>query len=388
MRYLFIGNMDELSKEYRLNKRSIPQNQMTRFQMSFLDGLIDNVGNHNVEAVSLPLFGSFLISNSKFLSKKKNLNHRGINLSSPFFINLPLLKNVFWSYFILKKIRLIRKNYEVVNIIFCSITNNSLIYPLMFRKKNNIIFTVIIVDLPKHVNASLYFHNFRNFRLNFFKRSVNRFDKFIFITDQINQLLNKDEDQFIVIDGFITPQVVDIPNKELLSKKIIIYAGTLDVSYGIMDLLKVAKNTIGLSVEFWIFGYTDSKILLGLMEDYSNIKYYGYLDKLDLYSYYRFADAFIIPRPIGLYNNEYSNPSKLYEYLSFKKPVIINDLPSIPEDLKSVLLINENFSDSILGMTNLVVYVLEEKAIQAKDYQVILNKRSPFEQLKKYINIL
>lgn len=389
MKYIFIGNLVDYNSK-KVEKRSFPQNQAKGFQLNFIDGLIDNVGSSNVKIIALPLFGSFLFSKSDFFYSKKGLEYRDTKFVTPTFINLPVVKNLFWLVFIIQNFKMLsqKSKTEEINVILYSSENGFLAYPLFLKKFTNLKLTIIITDLPDYLNDTLTESKSANIRLNLYKKLLNKFHKFILITDQINELLEERNFDYTVIDGFYVPQAVIVRSKKQHQNKIIVYAGTLDIKYGINELLKVAEMTTDIKVEFWVFGFTDSKDLIHRMEGIKNIKFHGFRQQSELYEHYLSADAFIIPRPIGLNNNRYSNPSKLYEYLSFDKPIIINNLPSLQPDLKKILLINSNVDDPVMGFIDLIIAFHESGFKKHQNHNNILKKRMPYQQVQNYLKSL
>lgn len=389
MKYLFIGNLVDYDLK-KVERKSFPQNQARGFQLNFLNGLIDNVGSENVKIIALPLFGSFLFTKSKLIYSKENLIYRDVEFVRPAFVNLPVLKKIFWLIFIFKFINRFSRMFEKeeINVIFYSLSNGFILYPRFLTKLKNIKLTLIITDLPTFLNDTLAEDNETTIRHGIFKKLLNKFHKFIFITEQISELLEERNSDYTVIDGFYVPQAVIVRSKKQHQNKIIVYAGTLDIKYGINELLKVAEMTTDIKVEFWVFGFTDSKDLIHRMEGIKNIKFHGFRQQSELYEHYLSADAFIIPRPIGLNNNRYSNPSKLYEYLSFDKPIIINNLPSLQPDLKKILLINSNVDDPVMGFIDIIIAFHESGFKKHQNHNNILKKRMPYQQVQNYLKSL
>jgi glycosyltransferase involved in cell wall biosynthesis len=244
---------------------------------------------------------------------------------------------------------------------------------------------MIITDLPRIVNIKMKYSNKRGLRFNLYQRLYSNFNKYVYITQEINKFTSQSQKDYVVIDGFInTPS-----NKPLsidIGKKTILYAGTLDLIYGISNIIEVAKLLHDENIEFLIFGYTKAEELISEMNNLSNLKFHGFSELTELKSYYENTDAFIIPRPLDLANNNYSNPSKLYEYLSYNKPIIINDLPSIPEDIKSILLINKNKEKPVIGFYEIIKNLLAGNVNQ-KDSSDVIYKRTPSNQIKRYLDL-
>lgn len=389
MKFLFIGNLLDYDKKRIVSGRSIPQNQSLNFQMNFIDGLIDNVGANNVEVVALPLFGSFLISKSSFYYNYSKYKYRNSFFYIPFFLNIPIIKWLFWVSFIIRKIKITQQGSygEALNLILYSSENGFLFYPLIFQRKKNFTISIIITDLPYKLNCKLNKKDFHGLYFGIQKKLFSTFNKYILITEQINELIEKPIKDYVVIDGFILNKKQNsLDNDRPINT--IIYAGTLDPKYGINDIITLSNMFDKGKIDFLIFGHTESKELLTMFNNSSTIKFMGFKNILELHEYYCLADGFIIPRPSNIDNNSYSNPSKIYEYLSFDKPVIINDLPSLPSDLRQVLIINDNKDDTVLGFFNILQDLIEGNSNQLDSRFEIYRLRNPKMQLRKYLDIL
>jgi hypothetical protein len=386
MKYLFVGNLVDYDNA-KLGGRSIPQNQALNFQLNFIDGLLANTKSEDVEIIALPLFGSFLFTKSKLIYKRSYDYYKKTRVHRPSFVNLPIIKLFFWLIFVLKIVRkTFRSNKdETLNVIFYSFENGFILYPLLLRYNENLALSMIITDLPRIINSKMKYSNQRGLRFNLYQRLYDNFNKYVYITQEINKFTSQSQNDYVVIDGFInTPNIK--PHSIDSGTKTILYAGTLDLTYGISTIIDVAKLLHDENVEFLIFGYTKSKELISEMNNLPNVKFHGFYELAELKSYYENTDAFIIPRPLDLENNSYSNPSKLYEYLTYNKPIIINNLPSIPADLKSILLINKNNEDPVIGFYEIIKDLLEGKIKQKEAYDII-NKRKPSNQIQRYLDL-
>jgi hypothetical protein len=388
MKYIFVGNIIDYDSN-NIGGRSIPQNQALNYQKNFILGLIANLNPKDVNIVGLPLFGSFMVSESSLYYKQTEDYFEDVKMFRPFFINLPILKWFYWFVFIRRLInRIIKLNpNETLNVIFYSFENGFLFYPLLLRKINEIILSIIITDIPDYINSRIERPLKQGLIYNSYRSLFCRFDKYVYITQEINDFLNKPSSDYVVIDGYIDSIIKSRNLSTRSRKKSIVYAGTLDRKYGIDIIIELSKLLVNERVEFLIFGYTKSEYLLAEFDKLPNLTFYGYLELTILKKYYENADAFIIPRPLGLVNNKYSNPSKLYEYLSYCKSVFLNDLPSIPSNLKSILKINKNKEFPVKGFYEIILDFLHG-ASNMPTNNVSLDDWMPSNQVKRYIKIL
>ena len=93
----------------------------------------------------------------------------------------------------------------------------------------------IVTDLPDMLSGNSVIHKINNkiFRL---------FDAFIFLTEQMNEKVNKNQKPYIVLEGHVDSELkatnIDEKYEELLGKKVIVYAGSIQKLYGIQNLVE------------------------------------------------------------------------------------------------------------------------------------------------------
>ena len=67
------------------------------------------------------------------------------------------------------------------------------------------------------------------------------------------------------------------------------------------------------------------------------IKFLGLLSETDLEHTYKNADIFINPRPVKTEGNDINFPSKLFDYLSWNKPIISTRTKSLSPEYNNIL---------------------------------------------------
>ena len=90
------------------------------------------------------------------------------------------------------------------------------------------------------------------------------------------------------------------------------------VGYLLEAYVKVCQHV---EVELWISGAGDYSQFTKQYSHVPSIKFLGMLSESELDDRYKQADIFVNPRP-ELYDNDKNFPSKLFDYLSYGKPVI------------------------------------------------------------------
>ena len=142
----------------------------------------------------------------------------------------------------------------------------------------------------------------------------------------------------------------NIANPNIISnKKIILYAGSLTKWGGIDLLIESFKLIKRKNIELWICGPGKNNTVEYENITNPNIKYLGFVDKYKLNKIYETASIFVNPRPSNVRGNEYNFPSKLFEYLSYLKPIISTRTPGLPPEYEKILIMCEDESPTAIS---------------------------------------
>ena len=189
---------------------------------------------------------------------------------------------------------------------------------------------VIVPDLP------IYMSNYR-WPISFFKKRdikiisnlQKRISKYVLYSHQMADYLQLPENNYIVVEGFIDDEKINLKPKRICHhKKICVYAGNLEPKYGIKDLINAFED-INVNAELHIYG-NDRAI-----QQYSlnkNTRYMGSLSPKDIFEVMKDCDLLINPRPSNLELTMYSFPSKTFEYMASGTPCVMCRLPGIPSE--------------------------------------------------------
>ena len=220
---------------------------------------------------------------------------------------------------------------ENVNIIVYSLNSLFLTSAIMIKKmiKNSKI-CVIVPDLP-------FFMSNYHWPLSLFKRfDISRIEKlrtcvdcYAVYSEFIAKKMNLSRNSYIVTEGFIDKNKINIVKKRSLNDKLIcMYAGDLNPMYSINTLIR-AFDSIQLNAELRLYG--DEKMISQYRLN-DNVKYIGCLSPDEVYEEMKKCDLLINPRPSSLKLTKYSFPSKTFEYLASGTPCLMCKLPAIPSE--------------------------------------------------------
>ena len=215
---------------------------------------------------------------------------------------------------------------------------------------------------------------------------------YVFLTQQMNDLLNPNNRPYTVIEGIADGRDV---SRELANHKhgvkVCMYTGTLDQKYGIGVLLDAFVDANVDNAELHIYGDGDylSKVL-EKAKKYPSIRYFGVQLNTTVIEEQRRATVLINPRPSNEEFTKYSFPSKNIEYMSSGTPVLTTKLPGIPDEYNKYVYLIED--ESKQGFQKSLEFVLgkdseelNRKGQEAR--QFVLQEKNKSRQALKIIEL-
>lgn len=315
------------------------------------------------------------------------------------FINLPIIRQVtLFIYSFKYTLNWGRKNKN--SVIICDILNVSIAYASCLAAKILKMKNIgIVTDVPGYLadNSKRKFgivkRQVNKLKVKINTLIMNRFSSYVFLTEQMNELINKDNKNYVVIEGQvdIAMKFIDNDINKKHKKKVCIYAGSLKKIYGIGNLVEAFINANIENSELHIYGSGNFEDELSkLCNEFENVKYFGVKDNEFIVNEELKATLLINPRPTNEEYTKYSFPSKNMEYMVSGTPILTTKLPGMPKEYNDYVYLIEN--ESVEGLTNTIrnvlnisEYELHEKGIKAKEF--VLCKKNNIEQSKKIINM-
>lgn len=358
MRLIFVGCYCESSqKDYLFN---ITGGRISFSATAFQEGVLDGLAKNNCTPhyiVNLPAIGSYpkrcrslYIRGGSFSFNKS----KGYNCG---FVNLTYLKRYFCEVSYFNHIQeVINKIDTDENIIILSY---SLQYPILSSitrikktfKNRTIKHISIVPDMPDFIDGP------RNARLLY--KLCDSIDGFVLLTGQMAEKLGVGPRPYVIMEGIYQSPATNNTIVRKCSNKVILYTGTLDSRYGIINLLTAFSRIPDSSLELWVCGSgTDDEV--SVMNKYAQqdkrICYLGILKREDVLLLQRKASFLVNPRDCHGVFTKYSFPSKTMEYLASGTPTIMYPLPGIPaEYFDNVILFDNNDPDTIKNTIERVI---------------------------------
>jgi glycosyltransferase involved in cell wall biosynthesis len=290
--------------------------------------------------------------------------------------NFPIIKNIsnfFQTY------RFLKKQIDKNTIIICDTMQNDISYGAVCANRKRGTMLSIVTDIyGKGVSTSAKekIHTF------FFNKLLKKFDGYIFLTKQMNSILNPNDKPYMIMEGLVDYRVCSKDTeRKRASKKICLYAGGLNAKFGLKELIDGFKNASIKNSELHIYGsgsYKDE--IIRITSESKNIKYYGVVSNDIVLQKEREATLLINPRiPTEDYCN-YSFPSKNMEYMSSGTPMIGTKLPGIPKEYFNYMFVFDNISVEHVSEKLKYILSLPDKELQkmgknARDF-VFKNKNN------------
>lgn len=239
--------------------------------------------------------------------------------------------------------------YDVLNISVC-------VGSLLASKVLGIRSCGIVTDMPGLMVSEQKEDSVKKKIISRFNRwYLQFFDYYVFLTKAMNVEINRKNRPYIVMEG-----VVDIEQglKEYFSPALrsrsIVYAGGLYEEYGLKVLTEAFLKIKDKSVYLDLFGSGPlSDWLMRLSKSYPQIRYHGVVANDAIVEFEQKALLLINPRPTTEEFTKYSFPSKNMEYMLSGTAMLTTNLPGMPEEYHSyVLMIEDETLDGYVNALN------------------------------------
>lgn len=390
MQYIFVGcYCEDSQKDYLYNiTRGHISISATTFQNAILDGLHLNNASPNY-IINLPAIGSFprrcsiaIVDGGLFESYSK-----GINCG---FVNITYLKKWF------TKISLRRQLYKTLNNRNDNENLVVLIYSLMYPYLSAVIelkkmyphfkVVAIVPDMPEFIAS-------KNDVKKIYELSK-EIDGFVLLTKQMAEKLNVGERPYSIMEGVFSLEHTynDVRREE--NTCTILYTGTLDKRYGIINLienfLKVKSDRLRLKI-CGSGTIEEIRAIQSFAKKNNRIIYLGILKRHEVLRLQKEVSFLINPRDNSSEFTKFSFPSKTMEYLASGTPTIMYPLAGVPDEyLNHAILLDETDKESISKVLQEITSDNYEKykdlGLNARDF--IISKKNAKIQVRKIIDVI
>lgn len=218
------------------------------------------------------------------------------------------------------------------------------------------------------------------------------FDSYVFLTEHMNDVINKAEKPYTVLEGIYDNRQQPLP-APTSNKKVILYSGLLNPAYGIDILLEAFIDIYKESscYELWLCGYGPAVDRINEeAEKCPGIKYFGYVGPETVRKLQSEAIVLVNPRQNIGDLTRYSFPSKTMEYLASGRIVVGYKLDGIPDEYSPHIMYVDDDSVEALKRTlinacNLPIDERMKKGEAARSF--ILNSKNPHAMCKRVVDM-
>lgn len=350
---LWVGSLLKLSD---LEDGLVASAAAVRWQTGLADGILDK--KFSITCLNKP-GGSYWPYDEFILGRKKPHFFRDIYGKEIRFINLPKIRTYLSSRAYLLAFKSIIRNSGSPSLaVFFNITVQNIKLFHVLKYQYNIPCVILAADIPSKENSES----------KMYMDACEEAEGTIYLSR--SEFLNSPLKNKIHIDGGISKKILDYRfNNIPKAKSYFMYTGAFESYCGvdlILDSLKYAKNDFQLI----ICGTCKNKNLLTRFESDSRIEYKGFVSEETLEELSRHALGFINSYLPSAPECEGKFPSKLFEYLSYGRPVVSTLTSGISPDFEEVLFV-----------------VKEENANKmAKQLDIIVNKYNSDDNFQAHKN--
>ncbi len=368
-----------------------PAQSMLKFNKLLVHGLVKN----GCDIYALSQIPKISIPN--FYFRKKEMEN-GVKFKYCVNINIKLIYNltVFLSGFFHTLIWAIRHGKKGSVAVFDILATEFCGGSLLACKLSGIKAIAIVTDLP---NLPGMLQSGKKGVIHrqiekLIDKYANSFDGYILLTEQMNEVVNRQEKPYMVMEGLCDVDMVhsDVEHREI-DKKIVIYAGGLFEKYGIKRLIEGFRRLTDRNIELHLFGHGPmAKEIEQLTSIDNRIKYFGVVPNNKVVEAELKATLLVNPRPTVEDFTKYSFPSKNIEYMVSGTPMLTTILAGMPlEYHEHVYLLKDESTEGIYNkLKELLLDTPQEelrlKGQRAKEF--VLKNKNNIHQSKRVIDFI
>lgn len=223
---------------------------------------------------------------------------------------------------------------------------------------------------------------------------ITKCDGMIFITEQMNEVVNPKNKPYIVVEGFADLSRTIISNKfeEKYKKWTVMYTGGVYQSYGLDMLLQAFIEADLPDSQLIIYGggpYVEE--VKKYSDIYEKVVYGGVKNNNEIVCEQTRATLLVNPRYTNHEFTKYSFPGKNVEYMASGTPTLTTDLPGMPTEYKEHLFVLSE--ETVSGMKTELQSIysisrLELHRIGLEAQKWMIDNKSNKVQAKKIIDFI
>ena len=347
----------------RYSKQGI-QNAANSLQWSLVKGLSEIY--QDIRVLNFPYIGSYPALYKKLVYKSSPelpLANNGV-LTDMSFINLPLIK---WLDIYRKAKAGLEKWADSTKgdktVIIYSLNPGFLKAAISVKKKYpDLRICLVVTDLPEGMSSrnDLVYVKVKEVYISLLNKTYKDIDCFVFLSELMSEYFNADKSNYTIVEGIYDNSNEDnVRSTKTDSLKRIVYCGTLDRRYGIMNLVDAFLETKNTDYRLILCGSGSAhNDIINAASNDSRILYKGQISHNEVIKLISTADLLVNPRTSEGEFTKYSFPSKTMEYLASGVPTLLYKLEGIPEEYYNYCYAIDKF-ESIEQLTSEIDRIFE-----------------------------
>lgn len=399
MDILYVSGMCSDKKYHELLKsgviRKLPQAQ--KYHRLLIEGLRENTDGVIHALCSFPTNRAWT---KKITFRSNEEEHMGIVYKYPFFINLPIARQIcliFFSFlYALKFLYNKKTSVAICDILLESCTIGTKMACKLLRRKC----VGIVTDVPgkKSTARKKTLPKYKQYIFSILEKistfGIHKYDAYLFLTEAMNEIVNQKKKPYIVIEGHADISMSKYTNRieNKYDKKTILYSGGVHREFGIEMLVKAFLDLGRDDCELHIYGDGNYELELKKMSsENKQLKYFGTIENSEVILAQMRAHILINPRLTNADYIKYSFPSKNMEYMASGTPMLTTRLPGMPKEYYDYVYFIDD--ESMDGFKQSLTYVLSipedelhKKGDEAKSF--ILNNKNNIVQSSKLVEFI
>lgn len=394
MNILFLScaySEQQKAKFLRNSKRGY-QFAAQNFQESLISGF-RNIEGIQFHVLSIPALSTFPMGNRyPYIKDCPFIYEKNIIGKSFGFVNLPII-NHFYQNRIERYIDTwVSQTQNDTCIVVYAMLKQQMKYAIEAKKRHpDIKLCLIIPDLPIYMNCNKYYKmlGLQKRDIKTIYASLYSFDSYVVLSNPMTFYLHIDQKPYVVVEG-IYNDVVECreETKEKLPYVSLMYAGGIQTRYGVFELIEAFHRIEDNSYRLILCGPCPEmeKLNMYLVMD-SRIEYKGLLSTSEVRKLLSVVTLLINPRRANEDFTKYSFPSKTLEYMASGTPLLMYNLPSMPQEYKQYVYLFDDessiddLSQKIKSVVSLDANVLCRRGQAARDF-VLKCKNSRIQTLR------
>ena len=385
MKLLYLSNAcpEELFHRIFTMKRK-PSQAAQKYHTLQIRGLRD--GGQEVTALCIPPI-------SRVTYKKLLFRHKEEECIFAPVVNIPVIRNI-WIFLYVFFFTLRRSGRGRSDAVICDVLNTTVaVAAILAGRLTRTRVVGIVTDVPTK-RAFEERNPLKKLISRFSYLVLGRFDRYIFLTEAMNELINPKDRPYLISEGHVDSRAAEVKNtlEQKHEKKICLYAGSLRKIYGIPYLVEAFLEADAENAELHIYGAGEyEQILEELSKKHPTVRFFGLQPNDHIVEEERKATLLINPRPTGEEYTQYSFPSKNMEYMVSGTPVLTTKLPGMPEEYEDFvyLISGENAHDLAKDLRAILSRPKEELfAFGQRAKAFVLENKSNIKQGERIVRFL